>query len=255
MNSFKKNYLQLPFILCVITLSAAVIGMPVLIERLGVHFIKLPLPLKEPLDDINKEALGPYKVVHEMKIHNEEIEEALGTTDYIQWELEDTREPVDSSTRYCSLFITYYTGKPDQVPHVPEECYTGGGNQRMGTEDLEIKFGNKEIPVRSLRFGSESGAAWSNVNFNVFYFFKVNGHYAGNRDSCRGYLQANLFSRYSYFSKVEWKFYNRSPMNTQVFPSQSEAVKASEKLLPVLVPLLEKDHWPDWDKANKENKD
>jgi hypothetical protein len=56
----------------------------------------------------------------------------------------------------------------------------------------------------------------------------------------------NLFGKYSYFSKVEWDFSGRSGHGTKIRPNQDEIVEASEKLLNVLVPLLEKEHWPDW---------
>lgn len=255
-NKAYRQYLQVPFLLCVLTLATAVIAMPAMIESLGMYFIKLALPLQNSLDEIDKSRLAPYQVVYESKIKNKEIEEALGTTDYIQWELFDPNEPITSSTRYCSLFITYYTGKPDQVPHVPEECYTGGGNQRLGTDDIEIdiKSIDQTIPIRTLRFGSGKANFMSSGTFNVFYFFKVNGKYAGNRDACRGVMQANLFSKYSYFSKVEWKFYNKTPSGMAIYPKMNEARQASEKLLNVLMPVLEQNHWPDWEKANQEPK-
>ena len=253
-KSVMKHYLETPFILCVLVFVCALAVMPKLIDRLGVFFIKQALPLQKSLDQLNPDSLGPYKVVHKQKIENHAIEEALGTKDYIQWQLADTSQPLSSPVRYCSLFITYYTGNPDQVPHVPEECYTGGGSQRLGTEDIQIKLNGQDvkIPVRCLTFGTEKGSVWSdNKTFNVIYFFKVNGKYAGNRESCRSILQANLFSKYSYFSKVEWKFYGRSPLGGEIFPKSKEAKQATEKLLSVLVPELEKNHWPDWKKANR----
>lgn len=248
MNNIFKIYFQPAFVMCVITLAAAVMGMPAIINHLGVFFIKLPLPLKSPLDNIDKQLLSPYEVVHEYKIENPKVEEELGTKDYIQWELVDTEVPANSPVRRCSLFITYYTGNPDQVPHVPEECYTGGGNQQIGSQTLELNG----IPLKKLTFGNKKANLWSaDVKFDVLYFFKVNGEYAGGRDECRTYLQANLFSKYSYFSKVEWKFYNISSINTAIYPNKDEVVKASEKLLSVLAPVLEKNHWPDWKKANE----
>lgn len=248
MNNIFKIYLQPAFVLCVIILAASVMGMPELIKHLGVYFVKLPLPLQNSLDNIDKQLLSPYEVVREQKIDNPKIVEALGTKDYIQWELVDTNAPINSPVRRCSLFITYYTGNPDQVPHVPDECYTGSGALQLGLQDLTING----IPLRKLTFGNKATDLWSaEVKFDVLYFFKVNGEYAGNRDECRSYLQANLFSKYSYFSKVEWKFYNISSINTAIYPNKDEVVKASEKLLSVLVPVLEKNHWPDWKKANK----
>lgn len=269
MNFDNKKMLQPAFLVCVMTFI--VIGglMKPLISFVNPFFIKHALPLKQPLDNINEKKLSPYEVVHKSKITNKEVEKALGTDEYIQWELMDTNEPANSPVRYCSLFITYYTGNPDQVPHVPEECYTGGGAQRLGTEDFKctlsadafeklneiIKYKDSYIPTRRLKFGNKNGSLWSmNQNFDVFYFFKVNGNYAGTRDSARGYLQRNFSSRYSYFSKVEWKFYNRTGYGA-VYPTAEQAKAASKKLMSVILPIIEENHWPDWDKANSEQEE
>jgi hypothetical protein len=75
------------------------------------------------------------------------------------------------------------------------------------------------------------------------YFFKVNGQYAGSREEARIALNKNLFGKYSYFCKVELVFNVSS-----VAPSKEEAVAASEKLLAVILPILEQEHWPDWER-------
>jgi hypothetical protein len=38
--------------------------------------------------------------------------------------------------------------------------------------------------------------------------------------------------------------FNRS----SIAPSEEQAVAASEKLLTVILPILEQEHWPDWKK-------
>ncbi|HEY5138099.1 MAG TPA: hypothetical protein VIJ25_02090, partial [Methylococcales bacterium] len=85
--------------------------------------------------------------------------------------------------------------------------------------------------------------------FSVLYFLKVNGIYAGNRDAARRVMQTNFFSKYSYFSKVEWFFFNDSGAS---YPSKEQTTEASQKFLQLLLPVLENDHWPDWEKAQKE---
>jgi hypothetical protein len=54
-------------------------------------------------------------------------------------------------------------------------------------------------------------------------------------------LNKNLFGKTSYFCKVELVF-NRSSMA----PSKEQTVTASQKLLTVILPILEQDYWPDW---------
>ena len=251
-----RPYLTPSFLTCAVILFIAAAGMSATTAFLKVKFIKLPLPLRLSLDLMNKNALGSYKVINESKIENKDIREALGTDDYVQWILEDESVDKASPARLCSLFITFYTGTPDQVPHVPEECYTGGGRQQQQLPDdttLSVNVNNEKfaLPVRMLRF-TDPRAAHSEVpKEDVTYFFKVNGKYAASREPARRVLQANFFSKYSYFSKVEWKFFNRTAVGF-VYPDKKGLVIASEKLMNKVLPLLENNHWPDWKAANQD---
>jgi hypothetical protein len=246
-----KQYFQPAFLICIAVLLIAAGGMSAAVSYLGLQFIKKPLPLKKSLDLLNEAALSPWKVIEKSKITNKDILESLGTDQYIQWTLEDTSAAESSPVRYCSLFITYYTGNPDQVPHVPEECYLGGGNILVEWPkelDFSVAINGKtqQLPARWLLIGSKSEDVLRDSKFGVMYFFKVNGVYAANRDATRRVMQTNFFSKYSYFSKVEWRFFNRSGADIDA------STAASQKLLSVLIPILENDHWPDWEKATKE---
>ncbi|MDO8302067.1 MAG: hypothetical protein Q7T18_02390 [Sedimentisphaerales bacterium] len=254
MKNILKHYTQPAFLICVAILLVAAGGMSATVSYLGLQFIKKPLPLKKTFDKINEVAMSPWKVVEKSKIKNKDILESLGTDDYIQWIFEDTTAEPSSPVRYCSLFITYYTGNPDQVPHVPEECYLGGG--KILTElPKELNFSvpingkSQKVSARWLSIGNKSGdVLQGDSTFGVLYFFKVNGVYAGNRDATRRVMQTNFFSKYSYFSKVEWFFFNRSGTGSS-YPTKEQAAVASQKFLVILVPILENDHWPDWEKA------
>jgi hypothetical protein len=233
---------------------------------LGVRMIKKALPLRKSLNLISEKALDTYVVVQKQEIEHRDTVEALGTEDYIQWTLEDTEAQKNDPLRYCSLFITYYTGNPDRVPHVPEACFLGAGNQRFETEDLTFAInikadsteGEKEgiggmkvqkIPVRCLVFGKkDTDLLEGGAKFPVFYTFKVNGVYRGNRTTTRLELMSNITGKYSYFSKIEWQFYN-VVFGRRIYPDKKDAAMASEKLLGVLLPILERDHWPDWQEA------
>ena len=116
MNFDIKKLFHPAFLLCLITVAIASPGMNYFIEKTNPFWIKHALPLKQSFDLLNEESLLPYEITHKSKIKNKDILGALGTDEYIQWELMDTRESAGSPVRYCSLFITYYTGNPDQVP-------------------------------------------------------------------------------------------------------------------------------------------
>ncbi len=240
-----SGYRQPAFVICTLVLALAAGGMSLVEKRFDLALKKEPLPLRHSLDTLDEAALAPYQVVAKLKIANEEILVSLGTTDYIQWVLEDPCEPSDSPVRRVMLFVTYYA-LPDRVPHVPEECYTGGGYQRLETDDVRLRVddvnGHEEIPGRCLRFkASGTNLMRGAPEFPVLYFFRVNGQYAGNREQARIALNRNIFSRFSYFCKVELVF-------NQAFaaPTKAEAISASERMLGKILPLLEQIHWPIW---------
>jgi hypothetical protein len=255
MRPFIKNYLQPSFLLSVVCLSITAEFISYFKAHHGITLIKKPLPLKKPLDQLDEKLLKPYKVLEKSKISNQDILESLGTEDYLQWFLDDTTVDVMSPVRNCSVFITYYTGNPDQVPHVPEACYTGGGNQVESSLSVSLDLGDVNLPgvaqgekisATALVFASKSSEIWqATAKFVVIYFFKVNGVYRGNRTAVRIAL-GDLLDEYSYFSKVELKFFNARG----IYPNEQQSIEAAGRLLEVLLPVLEKNHWPDWKKAD-----
>jgi hypothetical protein len=234
-----KAYLQPAFLICTVVLALAGVGMSLLTERLGLYLKKEPLPLKKPLEAMEEGKLAPYQVAARLAIEDRDLLKSLGTEDYLQWVLEDPREPAQSPVRKLLLFITYYR-RPDRVPHVPEECYTGGGYQRLATNAVSFQIGSREIPGRYLLFEKTARDIAPVVpQFPVLYLFRVNGEYAGSRDEARLALNRSIFSQYAYFSKIELVFNQASAA-----PARQVAIAASERLLAVLLPLVEQEHWP-----------
>lgn len=254
MTSLPRTYLQPAFLVCAGILALTAATKSVVIEKLGFHFVKLPIPLKKPFSEMDEKRLEPYKVVNKQKITNRDVVESLGTEEYLQWTIEDPDVAENSPVRYCSLFVTYYTGNPDMVPHVPDECYTGGGNRLISAKTLSAAVAGRTKPVdfQYLLFGYTDKKGMGNeIEFSVQYLFRANNIYAGNRTETRTILGSNFFGKYSYFCKVEWKFFGQS-YGSLTYPNQEDTVKATEKMLSRTLPILEEDHWPDWEKANKE---
>lgn len=137
------------------------------------------------------------------------------------------------------VFVTYYA-LPDRVPHVPEECYMGGGFQRLATEGLHLQIDQARLETRYLVFGRTEETAWQGGDkVPVVYFFRVNGQFAADRNEARMLLNKNLFGKSSYFSKVELVF------NQQAAPvTRDQIVHTSQRVLERLLPALEQDHWP-----------
>jgi hypothetical protein len=242
-----RVYLQPAFLICAAVLALSGTGLSIAVKSLGVYLKKQPLALNKPLELLDEEQLAPYKVVGKERIENEDVLKSLGTEDYIQWLLDDPNVPPDSPVRECSLFITYYD-VPDLVPHVPDECFVGGGYQKLGSDSVTFRVNKdgsaQEIPGRYVVFTGTKADPWgASAEFSVLYLFHVNEEYANSRNATRNILNKNLFGKYSYFSKVEWKFFN-TRFGRPVYPGKEEALAASERLLSVILPILEKDHWP-----------
>jgi hypothetical protein len=239
----KRVYLQPAFLICAAVLAVAA-GASIKLRVIEKEF----LPLKKSFDSLNEEKLATYKVIKKLKIENQDILNALGTQDYIQCILEDTQAAPESSVQKFMLFITYY-GRADKVPHVPEVCYTGGGFQILSEEGVTFNIKNsdfeKKIDGKYVVFGrTKQDFGEESSGFPVLYFFKVNGEYTVSRGQTRIALNKNLFNKFSYFSKVELVF-----NQMLVAPGKEESVAAGEKLLAVLLPILEEEHWPDWKKT------
>jgi len=249
MNGFLKHYAQPAFLLCVAVLALAASGMSLMQSYFKLWLEKEPIGLKKSLDDLDESRLGPFTVKEKNKIQSNDIIDSLGTQDYLQWVLVDSEADPQSSAGSLLLFITYY-GKVDSVPHVPEECYTGGGFRKKssdpvtfevaGVADDEADSGWK-IPGRYVIFErGSSNVQSSGLSFPVLYLFNVNCAYANTRTDARLILGGNIRGKHSYFSKVEMVFNQfRNP------PDQASATATCEKLLSVLLPVLEQDHWPD----------
>jgi hypothetical protein len=210
---------------------------------------KHPLPLKKSLELLDENGLATYEVVLKKKIENKEVLKSLGTKDYIQWVLRDKDVPPDSPVHQYLLFITYYQ-LPDRVPHVPEECYTGGGYQKITSENITFKINSsgprQTVPGTYLIFSNKNASYWQHsvAEFPVLYFFRINGVYVNRRGEARATLNKNIFGKHSYFCKVELVFNQQSPP-----PDKEEAVQAGQRLLRLILPILEAEHWPEWEES------
>lgn len=257
MKNVIKIYLQPAFLICVALLAIAGGGMSFAQKKFEIWLRKEPWPLRKSLDLLDEGGLAPYKVVSKQEIEYEDVIESLGTENYIQWVLEDTEVPKDSSVRLMNLFITYYD-LPDVVVHVPEECYTGGGYQRIGIQDVtflvtsradsEVNDGSidekllspKKLSGKYLLFYNPKANPWDGRSrFPVLYLICVNDEYVSNRKDARFILGKNVFGKHSYYSKIEMAFNVNN-----VVPDKDAAVQACQKLLSVILPVLESEHWP-----------
>jgi hypothetical protein len=233
-----------PFLVAVVMLaSAAVLAGPVG-SWLQFRLDKAPLPLRNPLAAMDVDAIRPYRVVGRLTLEPNVVE-ALGTSQFLHWTLEDTSVPPSDPLRRATLFITYYTGGRDLVPHVPDECMLGAGYQAFGNHEnkdvtlpaLVQEFAS--VPVRVCTFMRT--AIHNSAKMTVVYTFAVNGSFAATRTDVR-LRTADPRNRHAYFSKIEVSF----PGATR-----AQSVSGARKLFDTVLPVLLRDHYPDFEQAEK----
>ncbi len=240
-------------VVCVAVLAAAAASMKSLESMGRVIFKKEALPLKRPLAQFDRTRVGPQYAPHPEVVRplSEETVQTLGTQEYVNLVLVDTTRPPGDRTGAAHLFVTYYTGQPDMVPHVPDECWLAGGYERAGAWDQAVtapgcNAPGDRVPVRVMQFRAPSRLGGASRDFVVMYFFHCNGAYATTRDQVR-LLQANLTDRFAYYAKFEIRF---TDTGLAQLAGREESLAALERLLPKVMPVLFEDHLPDWRAAH-----
>ncbi|QOJ15028.1 MAG: hypothetical protein HRU75_10390 [Planctomycetia bacterium] len=221
---------------------------------------KRPVALLRPIPAMDAHRLEPRYTLHPIPapLLNEETLETLGTREYLLWRVVDVTRDRSDPAAVAHLFITYYTGKPDQVPHVPDECYFAAGSQLVRAEAHSIPVpgvradGNK-VPVRATvwqmpprsRFPSLSDGEGAR-NRTVLYFFHCNGAYMTTRNEVR-LAQAGIRQRYAYYMKIEVNFTDYTFTRNA---TSEESVEALPPLLERVMGTLLEEHLPDWSRLN-----
>ena len=240
-NTFRNR----GFLVCVALLATFTVGFEVLALRKGIQFRKQALPLKKPLKHFNQDKLAPHKLLRPITLQPDMVDQ-LGTEEYLQWYVAGPHGTAGNVPGHITLFVTYYTGKPDQVPHVPEVCYAASGHRQIADHLIDVDVPalgpGETIPVRVLEL-QQSGRLLGGNDRIVMYTFHANGRFCRSRRQVQGVI-GNPLTKYAYFSKVEIS------MDIGVgYASKEQAVEAGRRFLQVVVPVLLEDHWPDWDAA------
>src|SRR4051812_17449083 len=238
-NAFKQSLKRPSFLLVLLVLLVGAVGINAATSALKLHFRKLPLPLrsKDGLAAIPLQ-LGNWICIPEMHTINPDEAHELQTDQYVFRDYVDLdavgadgvkiakREDVlnmdklsredyyrelnrirsKNNNAVLSMAVTYYTGKVDTVPHVPDRCYVADGFQPSVYEKKDWVLGeyekgrNRAVPVRFIDFQDLTNRG--SQNRCVTYFFHANGKYMDDPNQVRIALQ-NLFAKYGYFAKIE----------------------------------------------------
>ncbi|HUU84934.1 MAG TPA: exosortase-associated EpsI family protein [Phycisphaerae bacterium] len=236
-----------PFIVCVLLLAGATVMAGPVARKLKLVLRKDAVPLRKPLTELNRDALGEYKFTHATLLDPATVA-TLGTDLYLDWEFEDTAvTDRNSPLRLVRVLITYYTGKPTLVPHIPEVCVTATGSQMAQAGDVTLDVvgpGGEpmQIPARAVTF--QKSAVYDHDRPTVVYTFNCNGDFLPRRNLVRARL-ANPFEKGAYLCKVEVGFRARR-MKTRS-AGREETIQAAQKFLSRILPVLLEEHLPDWE--------
>jgi hypothetical protein len=205
-----------------------------------------PLAPKTQLNQLKRERLAPYKLLKPISIGPLLLNQ-LGSKEYVQWFMQEPDQPEGRSGRPISLFVTYCTGLPGQLPLTPETEYQGSGYEVVAQTPDEVTVTSRGqqivVPLQIVEFKAKSPLI-QNPHIWV-YTFHANGKFRKDRTAVRLAI-GNLTDRFAYFSNLEVSM----DLDLQQFP-KDQAVAAVKRFLQVAIPVLLEDHWPDWDAATR----
>ena len=242
---------HLRFWVCLALLLCSAVGLKTAARGFGWFFRKEAVPLKLPLAFFDARKLAPdfelnQRLTSRLEPMSDDMIETLGTHEAVQVYLTDLRKPAQDPTRVALLFVTYYTGQPDMVPHVPDECWLAGGYDRVSEDTVSVPVAGigapaDKLPVRVLEFQAHRQTPFSGQGADVAtvaYFFHVNGGYATTRNGVRAAM-LNPRLRYAYYAKVEVTFQGENSIRA----GKQASIAALGPLLARVLPVLIQDHF------------
>jgi hypothetical protein len=274
------------FLLVATILGVAAVGLNFTASYMKLNFRKAAVPPREPIRSIPLE-IGPWLAVNDHRL-SEEIEDELGTTDYISRQYVDTRhasqatlellEDADttelrrdaerkllnevytaSPTSVVSLHVAYYTGSVDTVPHVPDRCMLGAGFEmairdepiltiRANPDAGEVDASESRQIQTSYREFQDTRNNARPMTQGVAYFFQVNGDY--EHDAIIGVRKRlqNLFETHAYFAKIEVMVQLPTDQLDPTGDRNAWAMTSFDNFLSDVLPAIEQ-RLPDWDEV------
>ncbi|MEE8374185.1 MAG: hypothetical protein V3R87_10735 [Dehalococcoidia bacterium] len=194
---------NLLYVVSVVVLGGSAAGMQVAKTYGWLRVIKKPLPIRKPLGDMDRAILSPLRFVVSHRL-SPEVELELDTTEYINWVL-DSPDTERSWRGPAALSVTYYTGKQDQVPHVPEECFQQGNFSPVDDDHLDFRLPHADItiPVRRLSFQPPGEVGLQ--TYYIYYTICVNNRFFSERNAARVRM-ADPRDTHLFYSKIELLF-------------------------------------------------
>lgn len=237
-------------------LALSAVGMSAAVRHFKLYLRKLPIyaPDNRQLSSLAVDTASWVRVGGDHR-ESEEIEQALGTKNYVTRAYAMKGPDGQPTPKVLQLHCAYYTGMIDTVPHVPERCFVGGGMQigefvgdlplplnkdqwraddeapevvkgqvwrvrSAGGQYPRLPFKPDTIQMRTSRFLSGDHPLFA------AYFFIANGGHVARAEGVR-LLAFDLRDSYAYYMKVQ--------VTTDRVTTGDELMKASASLLDELL--------------------
>lgn len=232
--SVGRSLLSARFLLLVIILVLAAVGLRPGMLALAKRYEKEPIAIRRPLKEFDISHLPSFRDGWKFARRKAPIED-LGTDEYVQ--IAFTKENPSEDLLYAMLFVTYYSDPRDKVPHTPEVCNRQAGNivKKMTTITIdtpELAPEHPQIKANLLILQRPRD------NSADIYLFCVEGEFRRSREQVR-WIIGKPGNRHVYFSKIEVA----AAYPTGGDPTQ--AIEVCKKLLREALPILLAEHFPD----------
>lgn len=267
-------------------LAASGVGLRVATASLGIEAEKREARLRQPLATLPPR-LGPWRRLGEDNVLDSQTVEVLGTPHYLERNYTFADATPNDPVGVLKVHIAYYSGDPDESPHVPEVCWVGQGMTIDGPAEIrplrltipgvrvDPNLANLDtgdpypivdlvhpvtraveavvLPVGELRLRIsrfKDPAEPRTVHLGG-YFFIANGRLTPRADDVRS-LAFQLYQRYAYWAKVE--FDAAIPAGPDEGVAMDAYVARVESLLSAMLPELMR-RMPDWPTLEREGRD
>jgi hypothetical protein len=201
-----------------------------------------PVPIARHLLDLEKEltALLPGWQGRDQRL-TPDVEGQVGADEYLNMDL----IPPKGDFR-VRVYITYNANAMSNIPHVPWVCMTNAGHKLLSTRQdgvLITSVKGKEIQPNVFMF--DGGSARPEGRVLMFQYFRVGESYTWNRQLARFMATTGSLGRGSFLSQTQ-VFVWPDPRDPQDPTDKgSRAYQTGLDILNLLVPLLEREYYPD----------
>ena len=227
-----RSFLSLKFLLAVIILVVAAIGLRPGMLALAKKYSKQSIAIRRPLKEFDASRMPSFRKGWKIKRHG--VVDAVETDEYMHITFD--REQSKQQPKHAELFVTYYNDPQGKVPHTPDVCSRQGGAILKKADTITIdtpELGSDypQIRVRSLILGEPT------YNLIEMYVFYVEGQFQHRREQVR-WVIGKPGNKYMYFSKIDV---------AAVYPLGGDPAPATEtckKLMHEALPILLTEYFP-----------